>query len=70
MSEIRGRSKPGYFTIVFKGKLSAIKSNPFRLESPFGLPEIISMGNLAEECDLLEELLEKKDDEDEWAAGR
>jgi hypothetical protein len=46
-----------YFTLVFKGNLREFKGNPLRTETPFGIPFICSIGDLAEKVDELEEKL-------------
>jgi hypothetical protein len=43
------------FTIVFEGRIGDFKGNPFKTETPFGMPFVVSDGDLAAQVDLLEE---------------
>jgi hypothetical protein len=48
------------FTMVFRGERSKFKSmNPFRTETPWGIPYAVSLGDALEEGDALREQLEK-----------
>lgn len=46
------------FTVVFAGKLSDVKNNPFKIESEFGLPLVVSIDDLTEEIENLERELD------------
>lgn len=35
----------GYFTLVFKGDIRAFKGNPFKAETPFGIPVAVGVGD-------------------------
>lgn len=48
---------PEYFTIVFDGRLRDIKSNPFKIESPFGKVVAVSVGDELDKRSIREELL-------------
>ena len=41
------------FTLVFKGDIREFKSNPFKTETPFGIPYAIAIGDALEELDAL-----------------
>lgn len=43
-----------YFTLVFKGDIRAFSGNPFKTETPFGVPLIVSVGDVVAECDRLQ----------------
>ena len=44
-----------YCTIVFEFDLRKIKGNPFDVETPFGKPMVISIGNQLSESDAEDE---------------
>jgi hypothetical protein len=43
-----------FFTLVFEGNLAAFDGNPFRTETPFGVPFAAGYGNALEQVDQLE----------------
>jgi hypothetical protein len=43
----------GYFTLVFKGDLREMELNPFKIETPYGLPVAASMGDALDEIEAL-----------------
>lgn len=45
------------FTMVFDGEISFHKRNPFTVETPYGIPVIVSKGDATERCDILREAL-------------
>jgi hypothetical protein len=53
MSEIM----TGRFTMVFEGNLRDFKGNPFKTETPFGIPVVVGLGDAFEECEKLREEL-------------
>ena len=44
-----------YFTLVFEGDITQFKSNPLKMETPFGIPFACSLGNA---LDIIEDLHE------------
>lgn len=52
--KLKGRADEKYFTVVFEGDIGKIPGNPFKVESIWGRPVVLSRGNLADECDNLE----------------
>lgn len=46
------------FTVIFEGDLSTVKRNPFKIESEFGTPIKVSVGDALEENDELRDILE------------
>ena len=47
-----------YTTVIFEGNIRDLPGSPFAVESAFGKPVIVAIGNMAEERDALEEELE------------
>ncbi|MBR1230183.1 hypothetical protein JQ600_35400 [Bradyrhizobium sp. AUGA SZCCT0176] len=45
------------FTLVFEGNLRDFKGNPFKTDTPFGIPIIVGLGDAFEECEKLREEL-------------
>lgn len=45
------------FTLVFEGELRDFDLNPFKTETPFGIPRAAGIGNAFEERDRVEEEL-------------
>lgn len=56
-SAIEDRDEPVGFTIFFAGDLRKIGPNPFLMDSPFGKPVVISVGDVFAERDELERKL-------------
>ena len=48
-----------YFTLVFEGNLREFKGNPFRTETPFGIPRAGSLGDANEKVDKLRAVIEE-----------
>ena len=46
------------FTLVFEGDLRKIKLNPFKTETPFGIPVAAAVGDALEENDELRDCLD------------
>lgn len=47
-----------YVTIVFKCNIRKFQGNPYHVQTPFGSPEVISVGDVIAERDDLESDLE------------
>lgn len=55
------------FTVVFDGDVKDLEGNPHRYQTPFGDPVAISVGDLVQEVDRLENLLvDTKNERDIW----
>lgn len=48
-----------YFTMVFQGDIATFKGNPFKIETPYGVPVAVSIGDVLTAHD---ELIERVDD--------
>lgn len=45
------------FTLIFDGDIIDFEGNPFHVDTPFGRPQVVSVGDLAQERDKFEEAL-------------
>lgn len=45
------------FTLIFNGDIIDFKGNPFHVDTPFGRPQVVSVGDLAQERDRFEDAL-------------
>lgn len=45
------KGEPNYFTLVFEGNIRSFKPNPFKTETPFGIPFAAGVGNAFETSD-------------------
>ena len=48
-----------YLTVCFEVDARTIPGNPLLIESPFGKPVTVGLGDMFERCDQLEEELER-----------
>lgn len=46
-----------FFTVVFEGRLRDIEQNPYKIESPFGRPIAMGIGDGLSRQDVFEDLL-------------
>ena len=53
--EPRGCARTDYMTVVFKTDVKSLENNPFKIESEFGLPVVVAIGDLADELELMHE---------------
>ncbi len=47
--------KTEFVTIMFEFDITSLEGNPFKVETPFGKPVIIGLGDIFEQRDELEE---------------
>ena len=45
------------FTLIFDGDIIDFEGNPFHVDTPFGRPQVVSVGDLAHERDRIEDAL-------------
>ena len=53
-----GEDESQYFTLVFKGDIRTFKGNPLKTDTPFGVPLVVSVGDVVAERDELKERLD------------
>lgn len=54
-----------YFTLVFKGDISAFPKNPLKVETPFGVPVACGTGDAFKRIDDLEQRIDDINSNDE-----
>lgn len=59
MAETDGRER--FCTIVFECNLRQFKGNPLHVDTPFGRPVLVAVGNVTEDRDWLESQLRDLD---------